>query len=196
MNWLYMIVMLYIVLSGLRGYHKGFLKVVYSMVGLLVGAFFVTAMVPPMGHALRDNKALSRWLEEKCGTEALAGLCINVFAFFIMLIIVTLVLWRIGKMLDLFTKTPGIHLINMILGFFAGIVKALIVIWIVFLLIRVTSFLPGSEALMNQIQNDAVLRDLYEHNRVYELLNHFLRFVPGLKEGWQWVFLNSMFLRP
>lgn len=188
MNWLYIIVMSYIVLSGLSGYHKGFLKVVYSMVGLLVAVFFITAMVPPMGHALKDNKALSRWLEEKCGAEELAGLCINVFAFFIVLIIVWLVLWRIGKMLDLFAKTPGIHLINMIFGFFAGIVKAFLVIWIVFLLIRVTSFLPGSEVLINQIKNDAVLRDLYEHNRVYELINNLLQFTPVLKEGWQWIF--------
>lgn len=191
MNWLYIIVMSYIVLSGLRGYHKGFLKVVYSMAGLLVAVLCITVTVPPVSHALKENTALSRWMKEKCETKMLTELCINALAFFVVLIIVLLILWRVGKMLDLFTKTPGIHLINMILGFIAGIVKAFLVIYVVFLLIRITSFLPSSKALIHQIRDDAVLRNLYEQNRIYELLKNLLQFVPRLKTGWQWTqFLN------
>ena len=79
----------------------------------------------------------------------------------------------------------------MILGFIAGIVKAFLVIYVVFLLIRITSFLPSSKALIHQIRDDAVLRNLYEQNRIYELLKNLLQFVPRLKTGWQWTqFLN------
>ncbi len=175
MNWLYIITMAYIVLSGLRGYHKGFLKVVYSMVGFLAGVICVAFAVPPVGKLLRKNKIFYKWLKERCQNKMAAEFCIYAVAFLAVLLLVLFILWRIGKMLDLFSETPGIHLVNMIFGFFAGLVKAFLVIWTWFLLIRITYFLPVSAKLIDEIMSDGVLRSLYEQNRVYEILKELLK---------------------
>lgn len=177
MNWLYLITMSYIVLSGLRGYHRGFLKVVYSMVGFLVAVLCITIAVPIVSRLLREADVVYDWLKEKSQNKMMAEFCIYVLAFFIVLVIVMLILWRIGKMLDLFTKTPGIHLVNMIFGFFAGIVKAFLVIWTLFMLIRITSFLPISAQLIDQINEDAVLQSLYEQNRVYDIVKNLMQLI-------------------
>lgn len=176
MNWLYIVTMLYIVLSGLRGYHKGFLKVVYSMAGFLIAVLCIAFTVPPFGHALRKNKTVYHWIKARCQDKMMAEFCIYALSFFIVLFAVIFILWRIGRMLDLFTKTPGIHLVNMIFGFFAGIVKAFLVIWTWFTFIKITSFLPVSAELIEKISEDAVLQSLYEQNRVYEILKDLLQF--------------------
>ena len=57
-----------------------------------------------------------------------------------------------------------------LLGFFAGIVKAFLVVWVAFLLIRLTQILPYSAMLLRMIEENAVLQGLYEKNVVLELI--------------------------
>lgn len=226
MNWLYVVVMAYIVLSALRGYHIGFLKVVYSMAALLITAICLALAVPWASQMLKNYTPVYQWVEEhsevyvreqihkklQSGSfgevidfpgvslpqsfleewmnqsddaieEAfevhgvyrkfaamLAQFCLNAIAFFSVLVLVLFILWRIGDALDLFAKVPGVHLFNMILGFFAGIVKALIVIWLFMLLIKLTEMLPTSAALIQLIEENEALKNLYEENRLLMLL--------------------------
>lgn len=95
---------------------------------------------------------------------------VSVIAFFLSLLVISLILFVAGRRLDLFSRKPGIRLVNMIFGFFAGIVKAFLVIWIVFFLIQTTQILPSSAALLRMIEENAVLRGLYEQNQIAELL--------------------------
>lgn len=229
MNWLYIIVMAYIVVSALRGFHKGFLRVVYSMAAWLVGIMFVAMTTPLIGHVLKNDTPLYERIEIACeeyvrtqidkkledgtlldgavrmpgitwpeelqdilakGTQAavtevletqgiyrqitaaIADFCVNLIAFLISLAIILLIILIVGRKLDLFSKTPGIHIINMILGFFAGIVKALIIIWLFFAIVKLTAVLPSSASLIEMIEKNAVLRGLYEQNRLLELLQN------------------------
>ena len=73
----------------------------------------------------------------------------------------------------MFSKTPGIHIANMVMGFIAGALKAFLVIWIVFLLIKITDFLPSSARLISMIEENGVLKNLYDQNRILELLKYF-----------------------
>lgn len=227
MNWLYIIVMAYIVISALRGYHKGFIKVIYSTLALLVTIVLVAFMTPliadvieeytplydqfesgcekfvraQIGQKLEKDGALTDDLKllesilpeeledilnlgsRKAVTDSLesqkiyqkiaktaADFCVNFAAFLIASAAASLFLFIAGRKLDFISKIPGIHLINMIMGFLAGIVKAFIVIWTVFLIIKVTAILPSSAALIKVIEDDAVLKNLYEQNRLAELL--------------------------
>ena len=65
MNWLYLVVMAYIVLSALRGFHKGFLKVVYSIVSIFVAVVFVVLAAPQISHVI-DGTNLSKQIESGC----------------------------------------------------------------------------------------------------------------------------------
>ncbi len=232
MNWLYIITMAYIVVSALRGFHKGFLKVVYSMAALLITVAFVAIAVPAINWAVREYTPIASYIEAGCkeytenfikegladgsldeklenslglqwmmvpkalrkellhnveiagngagsqlvnklvdkAAETMASFLISAAAFFLALIVIRLILFFVGRKLDLFAKVPGVHLVNMILGFCAGIVKAFIVIWTVFLLIKVTAIFPASASLIKMIEESDVLRQLYEHNRLLELL--------------------------
>lgn len=228
MNWLYITVMGYIVVSALRGFHKGFLRVIYSVVALAVTVLFVTLTAPLLRDALLQSTTIKQQIEAGSGkyvrvqvdrkledgswtelvdlpwlalpkplqeelnhaakaslpdllesqgiyqkmAESIADFCVWLIAFFIALAVISLILFVIGRKLDLFSRKPGIHLVNMVFGFFAGVAKAFLVIWVVFLLIRATQILPASAALVEMIEENAVLRGLYEQNWVLELVQN------------------------
>lgn len=231
MNWLYLTVMGYIVISALRGFHKGFLRVIYSVAALAVTVIFIAVTAPMFRKVILESTTIAQQMEKgsekyvreqihnkledgtfagstqvlwvalpkklqkelgdasqsviedllesqgiyKKMAEAIADLSVSAIAFILALIIIWLILFIIGKKLDLFSKKPGIHLVNMIFGFFAGVVKAFFVIWVVFVLIKATEILPVSAALINMIEENAVLRGLYEQNLVLDLLKKFHR---------------------
>lgn len=197
MNWLYIAVMAYIVISALRGFHTGFLKAVYSMAALLLMAVFVTWATPRISHMLRlytplyerTLSASEKYIERQSGeyeeivellhipqtaAAALANVCIGAVGFLISLLLISFLLMRIAKRLDLFEKTPGIHIIDKISGFFAGIVRAFFGIWIMFILIKASAILPTSTACIKLIKSSAVLTELYERNRLWELIQNLI----------------------
>ena len=219
--------MAYIVLSALRGFHKGFLKVVYSIVSIFVAVVFVVLAAPQISHVI-DGTNLSKQIESGCedyvreqvirqldennltdlipswlklpkkiekelkkgsgaaaadlmeqqgiykkAAKMMADFFVNLIAFVTALLIISIIIFIIGRQLDMFSKTPGIHIANMVMGFIAGALKAFLVIWIVFLLIKITDFLPSSARLISMIEENGVLKNLYDQNRILELLKYF-----------------------
>ncbi len=229
MNWLYIVVMGYIVFSAWRGFHKGFLRVAYSLAALFITVVFVAFAVPAVRDFLIEHTVIAEqieirseayireqidrkiedgtlaenlelpWLaipeflqgELESGTKeaiedvlesqgiyrkiakAAADFIVSAIAFFLSLAVIQIILIIIGKKLDLFSRVPGVHIVNMILGFCAGVVKAFFVIWIVFALIKASAILPVSAALIDMIEEDAVLKGLYERNWILELGKYF-----------------------
>lgn len=226
MNWLYILVMGYIILSALRGYHKGFLQVVYAAAAWILAVLFIAVTAPMVRNVLLEATPLEHQIETGCEklvrrqverkledgswmeltelpwaaipktlkkelnqaaksavpgilesqriyqkmARAAAQFCMGMIAFLISFLVIAVILFLVGRKLNLFSKKPGIHLVNMIFGFLAGAAKALLVIWVVFLLIDATKILPASAALLRLIEENDVLRGLHENNRVLELL--------------------------
>lgn len=60
MNWLYIAVMGYIVFSAVRGYHKGVLRVAYSLAALLITVVFVAAVSPAVKNVLTEQTPVAQ----------------------------------------------------------------------------------------------------------------------------------------
>lgn len=226
MNWLYILVMGYIIFSALRGFHRGFLQVVYASAAWIIAILFIAVTAPLVYHVILEVTPLERQIETGCEkmvrkqvdrkladgswmeltqlpwyavpktlkkelnqaaksavpgilesqgiyqkmAHAAAEFCVGMIAFLVSFLVIALILFLVGRKLHLFSKKPGIHLVNMVFGFIAGAAKAFLVIWVVFLLIDATQILPTSAALVQLIEENAVLRGLYEQNQVLELL--------------------------
>ena len=59
MNWLYIIIMAYIVVSALRGYRRGFIRVVYSMAAFLITIIFITFSMPMITKIIREQTPIA-----------------------------------------------------------------------------------------------------------------------------------------
>ncbi|MDE6888263.1 MAG: CvpA family protein [Eubacterium sp.] len=229
MNWLYFTVMGYIIASALRGYHKGFLRVLYSVLAIIATVIFVVAVAPAFRNVLLKSTTISQQIEKgsekyvrkqidkkledgafsqsvklpwvavpkklqkeldkaagsaipdilesygiyKRMAKAAAEFCVSAIAFFLAFFIISIILYFVRRKVDWFSRKPGVHLVNMIFGFFAGIAKAFLVIWVVFILIQATEMLPISASLIEMIEENDVLRGLYEKNRLLELVKKF-----------------------
>ncbi len=226
MNWLYIAVMGYIVFSALRGFHKGFFRVAYSLAAWLITIVFIGLAVPAARDMIVEHttiavqiektsekyirKQINQMIEDgtlaqnaglpwlslpesvlkKTGSgtkkaiiaaleaqgvykklaKAAAESVISLIAFTIAMAVIQVILFLIRKNLNLISKLPGVNIANMILGFCAGVVKAFVVIWAVFALIKACEMLPASAGLIRMIEENAVLKGLYEQNRVLELV--------------------------
>ena len=66
MNWLLIIVVLILAFSMIRGYKKGFLRMLYAMVSWIVMFFLVSWATPYVNTYLKDNTMLYQKIAEYC----------------------------------------------------------------------------------------------------------------------------------
>ena len=64
MNWLYLTVMGYIVISALRGFHKGFLRVIYSVAALAVTVIFIAVTAPMFRKVILESTTIAQQMEK------------------------------------------------------------------------------------------------------------------------------------
>ena len=102
----------------------------------------------------------------------LAKLIINIVAFLVTFILVSLILRAIVFALDIVANLPVLGAINRVAGGAIGAVGALIIVWILFIfvtLLYMTSF--GREA-SEMIQGNMITKMLYEYNPLMSLAVH------------------------
>ncbi len=99
----------------------------------------------------------------------LAKLIIHIFAFLCTFIIVTIILRAIIFALDIVSELPGVGFINRLGGGAAGIVCALVVVWVMYLIITLLYVTEFGKGLYDMIQENAVLSIIYEYNPIMRL---------------------------
>lgn len=102
--------------------------------------------------------------------EKMSHFIVSGITFFILLVLIALFLNLIIRALDIVAKLPGLKGVNHLLGMLAGLVKGLIIIWLLMYLISI--FATGSFGLlmMDYINQSRFLSLLYEYNPVLEIL--------------------------
>lgn len=117
-NWLDIILLSSMLISGLLALTQGFIKEVLSLIGWVISFISVTILMPETG------KFLKPFIE----SEALSDLITIALIF-----IITLMIWRvISLMIIKLFKITSINYIDRILGFIFGILRIYILILIVF----------------------------------------------------------------
>ena len=117
-NWLDIILLSSMLISGLLALTQGFIKEVLSLIGWVISFISVTILMPEAG------KFLKPFIE----SEALSDLITIVLIF-----IVTLLIWRvISLMIIKLFKVTSINYIDRILGFIFGILRVYILLLITF----------------------------------------------------------------
>lgn len=66
MNWLLIGVLAVIVICVMYGYWKGFIRILFSLISIVILMAFVTISTPYIGKFLEENTSLQATIEEKC----------------------------------------------------------------------------------------------------------------------------------
>ncbi len=96
--------------------------------------------------------------------EYLATLILNVLSFLVTVILVNIVLRLLVMVLDIIAHFPVIGVVNRLAGAGLGVLEALFVLWIFFLVLTVLQATEAGMALQAMVEESTFLSWLYESN--------------------------------
>lgn len=114
------------------------------------------------------------FLEESGAYEkmahGLAGFLMNGICFMIALLLSWIVVGILSQAIGIVSKIPLIKGVNQLLGFFAGGIYGLVLVWIGFYLVALTSAGETGRMIVSYIYQSPLLTYLYENNLVLTLI--------------------------
>lgn len=103
-------------------------------------------------------------------SKYLSGLILYIISFMIAFVLSVIILQIIMKAVDLVTELPLIGLANRLGGAAAGVVRALLWVWVFFAVLTIFGNTGWGSICMAEISKDPILDYLYTHNLLLELI--------------------------
>ena len=103
-------------------------------------------------------------------TQFIANMIMSVVSFLAAVLIVRLVLWVVIAALDLLAHAPIVNTVNRLAGLLLGLLEALVLIWIFFLLLSMFSGTEPGLYLLAMVQESEILCGLYDSNLFLQIV--------------------------
>ncbi len=176
MNYLDVAILGILLFFALRGYHSGLVKQLISLLGFviaLIAAYLFYGKLAPL---------LSNWIpfpEFQNGTIDLISQTLNLevmfynaLAFIIIFIVMKIILWVLGNVLDKVAKLPVISTLNNFSGLLISLAQGLLII---LLLVNFATVLP-SEAAQKHLAASSISQGMLDitpslTDKAYDLWN-------------------------
>lgn len=108
-------------------------------------------------------------LEEYVGGY-MTNIVLNVAAFLIAMLVISMVLHLLMGLLDIIGRIPVIHGINKVAGLGVGLLKGLVIVWVCCLVLSVFSGTQWGAGISGMVEENEFLRFLYNHNLLARLV--------------------------
>lgn len=153
---------------------KDYTNIQSSISDKLYKAFNETSILDKMDLSKLEDiiniNSMNSSIREYISTN-LSNLLINILCGIIVFLATMFIIKIIIKVLDIIDIIPIVGQINKILGGLLGVVESLLLIWIIFAILKMTSvFPPVKEVITNNIENIFFLNYIYENNVIYNFL--------------------------
>ena len=103
----------------------------------------------------------------------LAKLIINIVAFLITFVLISIILRTIVFALDIVSSLPGVGIVNRLAGGVIGMVGAMVIVWTLYIIITLMYTTTVGKELFQMIQENQFLTMLYEYNPIMKLATIF-----------------------
>ena len=103
-------------------------------------------------------------------SQKLSWIIYVVIIFIILFIILEIIFWIIFRILNVFSRLPGLSTINRIGGFAIGIFEGLLIVWLGFMVLTLFAGTAFGMSCFEQINSDAFLSFIYNNNLIMKLL--------------------------
>ena len=114
------------------------------------------------------SMAVNNFREYLAGS--IADVILTILVYVAGFLLIRLVLGILISALDILSRLPVLHGINKILGLGLGLVQGVFVVWILFLVITIFAGTQGGFQLLRMIEENDILRELYDANVLLNLL--------------------------
>ena len=103
----------------------------------------------------------------------LAKLIINIVAFLITFVLISIILRAIVFALDIVSSLPGVGIVTRLAGGVIGMVGAMVIVWTLYIIITLMYTTTVGKELFQMIQENQFLTMLYEYNPIMKLATIF-----------------------
>lgn len=103
----------------------------------------------------------------------LAKLIINIVAFLITFVLISIILRAIVFALDIVSSLPGVGIVNRLAGGVIGMVGAMVIVWTLYIIITLMYTTTVGKELFQMIRENQFLTMLYEYNPIMKLATIF-----------------------
>ncbi len=187
MNWMLIIVVLIFLVSIIRGWRRGLLRLLFSLVSIIVLIVLISRLNPYISSFLMNNtgiyERIEAWtadrMENRLGlgleflanstSELTADLILKGLSFLIALIAAVIVVMIIFKVIGLIDRVPVVKGINRVLGLVGGAVEGYIIVCLLLLLVSMIAGTNLGMTLTDNIENNTFLSFLYQNNILLRL---------------------------
>jgi len=153
-NVLLLIVLIFMVIKMIDGYNKGMVKEIISFISLIFLCLFAT-------------------LAAKGIASYQAGRILNILVVIFLLAVLGILHHVINLVVlpaKIVSKLPVIHGADRILGIAAGFLETLLILWTIYVFLRIMNLGAVGDYLLQATRENAVLSWLYQHNLLAEVL--------------------------
>lgn len=204
MNWLLIVVICIIAWNAVRGYTRGLLRIVYSLVACIL-MLTASSMAAPYVRdnilsqtgiesviysniekqiAVQGQKAtgdfdMANILLQKSGaydsiSTQLTNAIMTGLSFFIVIFLLGIVEFFVRRLIRKIERVPVISTVNRVAGFGVGFIKGIVIVWLLLALISLLATSEAGLAMTVYINDSLMLKYLYENNPVIKLIENIL----------------------
>jgi len=102
--------------------------------------------------------------------DSVTGIILNAISFVLVFIGVSIIMRIIIRCLNLLSRLPVIHTMNKMGGMLVGLLKGLIILWLICIVITIMSGTEAGSYLYSQINESPFLKYIYDNNLIMALI--------------------------
>lgn len=204
MNWLLIVVICIIAWNAVRGYTRGLLRIVYSLVACIL-MLTASSMAAPYVRdnilsqtgiesviysniekqiAVQGQKAtgdfdMANILLQQSGaydsiSTQLTNAIMTGLSFFIVIFLLGIVEYFVRRLIRKIERVPVISTVNRVAGLGVGFIKGIVIVWLLLALISLLATSEAGQTMTVYINDSLMLKYLYENNPVIKLIENIL----------------------
>ena len=189
MNIIDIIILLIIVLSTLSGYRKGFVLSLFSFLRIFLSVIIARIMYPYVTSFLAQNTNIYNYInnfiypkimnltkgQSLFSPDTITDLIISLFIVLIIYIVVNIVLSIVINIIDSFFKFPVLNALNKFTGFVFGLVKGILIVFIIYALLTPVIVLNNQSFIATSTMNSTLGMYFYRPDFLINFLkNNYL----------------------
>lgn len=176
-NIILIIVAVLYLLSGINGWHRGFINLITSLVSLVLSVLAAKTLMPRAVELMMQSNSWVKWVEASV-LPHLPGVSLNlvlgVISFAAIFLLSLILLNILASTLDKIADLPGLNILNSAGGMLLSLAKTTVYIWVAMMIVNVTPSFQISRFIINQINQDFFLSMLNENNLLLQLLQNLI----------------------
>lgn len=202
MNWLLIIVILFISWNIVEGYRYGALRMVFSLCTWILSIMLASYMTPAVSNYITENTKLHSIVQEKAEeklvenasqdeavidsiiqstgvydnvSEKIADVVIKVIAFLGVVIVFSILSNVLLEVIKIIEKIPIIGGANKIIGLFVGLFKSMIIVWVFSACLVFVNRITDCKGIMDCIKESVFLQVLYNNNPIIKIIETIIK---------------------